>query len=766
MPAHLADRAPRVVTLDNGRETWVYEDRFYPQVGLNAVVGRPKAEWNMEPARFDEMRNGCYDIEARVADMDLDGVYASVCFPSLIAGLRRHRLLREQGPGARARRAPGVERLAHRRVGGAAPGPRDPAAARLARRSGGRGGRHPGQRGPRLQGRQLPREPGRPPAALDPHRSLGSGAARVRRDRDRALPAQRIVLVDRPRVRRARRSRCTRACSRSTRSSPRPTGCGRASRRASPTSRSRSPKAASAGCRCSSIASPTCSTTRRSVPTVGTTRRLPDRRAAPQLLVLRDRRRLDDRVARAHRHRPHLPRERLSARRFDLARHAGARPRRSRRVLARRGSQADVGERVEAVPPSRPAGAADPMSYTQDAVSGAGAHAIEGLFEVAAANDPIPAYQQVHAECPVARTPGMFGEGVWLTRYEDVMWAFKHPEVFSSQDVVKIGNEVPLIPLSVDPPDHAKYRRLLDPQFSPRKMAELEPEMRKLVDEVIDGFIDRGECDFHEDFATPLPSTFFIALMGLPQSDLPRFLKWRDDTIRPAADTMEEAQAIREASGPRHHRVLRARARRTARRARRRSPAEHARARRGRRPAAHARRAARHVPPLDARWTRHRDRDPRLHDHVPRVAPRTPAGDPRRSRADSRRGRGAAPPPDAGDDGAAQDHPGRRDRRRDVPRRRHRDAAHRRGQHRRAPSSRTPTRSASTAAATATSRSAAARTAASARTSRASSCSVALEQFHRRIPEYAIPDGAEINFSPGIRQAEHLPLTFPVRAAG
>ena len=57
---------------------------------------------------------------------------------------------------------------------------------------------------------------------------------------------------------------------------------------------------------------------------------LPDRRAAPQLLVLRDRRRIDDRVARAHRHRPHLPRERLSARRFDLARHASARARRSR----------------------------------------------------------------------------------------------------------------------------------------------------------------------------------------------------------------------------------------------------------------------------------------------------------------------------------------------------------------------------------------------------------------------------------------------------
>jgi hypothetical protein len=86
LPAALQDRAPRVVTLDDGRETWVYEDRFYPQVGLNAVAGRPKAEWSMEPARFDEMRRGCYDIEARVADMDLDGVLATLCFPSLIAG--------------------------------------------------------------------------------------------------------------------------------------------------------------------------------------------------------------------------------------------------------------------------------------------------------------------------------------------------------------------------------------------------------------------------------------------------------------------------------------------------------------------------------------------------------------------------------------------------------------------------------------------------------------------------------------------------------
>ena len=86
VPDGLAADAPRVVTDPDGTECWIYEGRRYPQVGLNAVAGRPKDEWSMEPARFDEMRPGCWDADARVSDMDLDGVYASLCFPSLIAG--------------------------------------------------------------------------------------------------------------------------------------------------------------------------------------------------------------------------------------------------------------------------------------------------------------------------------------------------------------------------------------------------------------------------------------------------------------------------------------------------------------------------------------------------------------------------------------------------------------------------------------------------------------------------------------------------------
>jgi predicted TIM-barrel fold metal-dependent hydrolase len=86
LPAALQERAPRVVDTGEGRQAWEYEGNLYPNVGLNAVVGRPKSEWSMEPANFDEMRKGCWDIDARVADMDAAGIAASVCFPSLIAG--------------------------------------------------------------------------------------------------------------------------------------------------------------------------------------------------------------------------------------------------------------------------------------------------------------------------------------------------------------------------------------------------------------------------------------------------------------------------------------------------------------------------------------------------------------------------------------------------------------------------------------------------------------------------------------------------------
>ncbi len=86
MPAALAERAPYVKTTSKNHEIWVFDGQAYPQVGLNAVVGRSKEDSPMEPVRFDQMRRGCWDPAARVADMDLAGIWASVNFPSQLTG--------------------------------------------------------------------------------------------------------------------------------------------------------------------------------------------------------------------------------------------------------------------------------------------------------------------------------------------------------------------------------------------------------------------------------------------------------------------------------------------------------------------------------------------------------------------------------------------------------------------------------------------------------------------------------------------------------
>lgn len=92
VPRKFADRAPRVIETESGGQTWMYDGQSLPNVGFNAVVGRPVSEYGFEPARFDEMRRGAWDIHARIHDMDLNGVYASVNFPSFLPGFAGQRL--------------------------------------------------------------------------------------------------------------------------------------------------------------------------------------------------------------------------------------------------------------------------------------------------------------------------------------------------------------------------------------------------------------------------------------------------------------------------------------------------------------------------------------------------------------------------------------------------------------------------------------------------------------------------------------------------
>lgn len=92
LPAKFAEQAPRIVETDDGGESWLYDGELLPNVGFNAVVGRPVSEYSFEPTRFDQMRRGAWDIAARIADMDLNGVYGSLCFPSFLPGFTGQRL--------------------------------------------------------------------------------------------------------------------------------------------------------------------------------------------------------------------------------------------------------------------------------------------------------------------------------------------------------------------------------------------------------------------------------------------------------------------------------------------------------------------------------------------------------------------------------------------------------------------------------------------------------------------------------------------------
>jgi cytochrome P450 len=169
------------------------------------------------------------------------------------------------------------------------------------------------------------------------------------------------------------------------------------------------------------------------------------------------------------------------------------------------------------------------------------------LFDPEVSACPQPVYRRMLAGCPVAKAA--ITGGPVISRYEDVMWALRHPEIFSSaMDLqVALGTERPMIPQQIDPPAQTKYRKILDPRFSKKRMMELAPKVRADANALIDRVIDDGECEFDQAFAIPLPCNAFLHLMGLPGEELDNFLRMKDGIIRPhtLTDDMEKVQEIR-----------------------------------------------------------------------------------------------------------------------------------------------------------------------------------------------------------------------------
>ncbi|MEU9485639.1 cytochrome P450 [Streptomyces decoyicus] len=159
--------------------------------------------------------------------------------------------------------------------------------------------------------------------------------------------------------------------------------------------------------------------------------------------------------------------------------------------------------------------------------------------------NPYPVYQQMRDECPI-----FFDEirNVWVvTRHEDVLTVALDPETYSSENAVRLSagdepNEVKevlqqgwsLTPnlTESDGEQHRQLRAMVGRVFTPAKVAQLEPFIRKTVDELIDGFIDAGRTDIIERYAWPLPLITMAQILGIPQDDVPQLHQWSYDWLR------------------------------------------------------------------------------------------------------------------------------------------------------------------------------------------------------------------------------------------
>lgn len=151
---------------------------------------------------------------------------------------------------------------------------------------------------------------------------------------------------------------------------------------------------------------------------------------------------------------------------------------------------------------------------------------------------------------------GTFTCGGWtVANYDDIRRVYEDHENFSNAGVAQFqitaGETFPSLPLGVDPPQHGKYRKFLNPLFTPKAMNAMEAHIRSVVVGMIDGFADKGEVDIAYDFGRIYPVRIFLNLMKLPFSMFEQFLAWEweilhtRDPIRVGAAVTEVLKYLR-----------------------------------------------------------------------------------------------------------------------------------------------------------------------------------------------------------------------------
>lgn len=164
---------------------------------------------------------------------------------------------------------------------------------------------------------------------------------------------------------------------------------------------------------------------------------------------------------------------------------------------------------------------------------------------------PHELFARMRREAPVRWNRLSDGTGFWsLTKHEDVSAVSRDTATFSSYKAGIFLHPDLVVPLDLtrnlllykDPPEHTKYRLILQKAFTPHTVRKLEDQIRARVTRILDALIERGTADFAKEVAVPLPLEMLADLMGLPQEDVPKLHEWTD-AIEASTRSAEPAAA-------------------------------------------------------------------------------------------------------------------------------------------------------------------------------------------------------------------------------
>src|SRR5262245_23592088 len=158
--------------------------------------------------------------------------------------------------------------------------------------------------------------------------------------------------------------------------------------------------------------------------------------------------------------------------------------------------------------------------------------------------DPYPTYKRLRDEAPAYYNPDL--DFYALSRFHDVWNAIQDWETYSSAEGVSLergsGDRPPMI-IAMDPPRQQKLRRLVSKAFTPRRVAELEPTVRMLTRKYLEPVLERGTCDFIQDFAAKLPMDVISTMMGVQESDQDMLREWADTLLHREEGKSENPRA-------------------------------------------------------------------------------------------------------------------------------------------------------------------------------------------------------------------------------